>query len=42
VSETGGAVKYRVPASVSPDATWQVLPSSAQPAEIVRRIRSKK
>ena len=42
VSETAGAVKYRVPASVAPDATWQVLPSSAQPAEIVRRIRSKK
>ena len=38
VSEADGAVMYRVPAAISPAATWQVLPTSAQPAEIVRRI----
>ena len=38
VSETAAAVTYRVPASVTPDAAWRALPSSAQPAEIVRRI----
>ncbi len=38
VSEANGAVMYRVPAAISPAATWQVLPTSAQPAEIVRRI----
>jgi len=38
VSEADGAVMYRVPDSISPAATWQVLPPSFQPAEIVRRI----
>jgi signal transduction histidine kinase len=38
VSEADGAVMYRVPAAISPAATWQVLPTSAPPAEIVRRI----
>ena len=38
VSEVDGAVMYRVPASISPAAPWHVLPPSAQPAEIVRRI----
>jgi signal transduction histidine kinase len=38
VSDAHGTVKYRVPASVAPDGTWQSLPAAAQPAEIVRRI----
>ena len=38
VSDARGTVKYRVPDSVAPDGTWQALPASAQPAEIVRRI----
>jgi signal transduction histidine kinase len=38
VSEQRGTVKYRVPDSVAPDGTWQSLPATAPPAEIVRRI----
>ena len=33
-----GELSFRVPASIAPEARWQSLPRSAQPAEIVRRI----